>query len=202
MHTNLAEWGVATAALPGQTECGDLHVVAHFPDGVLFAVVDGLGHGREAAAAAKIAASTLASFPNESVIALIRRCHQALKGTRGTVVSLASFSAVDSTMTWLGVGNVEGLLLRAPDSATPQHEYLLMRGGVVGHELPSLRASILTVASGDILILATDGIGSGFARGVTLSEAPQRIADRVLREFGKVTDDALVLVTRWNGDAA
>ena len=39
------EWGVATRALPGQAESGDRHLVQRFPDGVLAAVVDGLGHG-------------------------------------------------------------------------------------------------------------------------------------------------------------
>ena len=32
--------------------------------------------------------------------------------TRGVVLSIALFNAENNTMTWLGVGNVDGLLLR------------------------------------------------------------------------------------------
>ena len=42
------EWGVAQITFEGQTVCGDLHLVKSFADGVLTAVVDGLGHGVEA----------------------------------------------------------------------------------------------------------------------------------------------------------
>ena len=48
----LLEWGVATRALEGQSESGDMAVVVPFDHGVLAAAVDGLGHGPEAARAA------------------------------------------------------------------------------------------------------------------------------------------------------
>src|SRR5438093_709986 len=44
------EWGIVSQAFPGETECGDRHLVAGFPNGALVAVIDGLGHGEEAAA--------------------------------------------------------------------------------------------------------------------------------------------------------
>ena len=46
-------------------------------------------------------------------------------------------------MTWLGVGNVDGFLLRADNQTKPAHESLFLRGGVVGYQLPSLRPSTL-----------------------------------------------------------
>src|SRR3989442_14621880 len=109
----LVEWGVATQALEGEAVSGDLHVVKPFPNGILVGVVDGLGHGDEATLAAQLAVSTLESYCHESVISLVKRCHGALAKTRGVVMSLASFNTTEGTMTWLGVGNVEGLLVRA-----------------------------------------------------------------------------------------
>src|SRR5437867_365164 len=50
----LVHWAVATLALEGERESGDLHLVQPVTDGVLIAVVDGLGHGEEAAAAARL----------------------------------------------------------------------------------------------------------------------------------------------------
>jgi negative regulator of sigma-B (phosphoserine phosphatase) len=195
----LIEWGVAARPLEGEAECGDLHVVQPFPKGVLVAAVDGLGHGPEAAAAARSAVVTLADYAHEPVISLIKRCHQRLIRTRGVVMSLASFNALDNTMTWLGVGNVEGLLLRADVAANPPRENVLLRGGVVGYQLPALHASILPVTRGDVLILATDGIRSGFVEDVTLSHPPQRIAEHILARRAGGADDALVLVARYLG---
>jgi hypothetical protein len=81
-------------------------------------------------------------------------------------------------------------------------EQLLVRGGVVGRRLPSLELSRLTVARGDTLILATDGIQSRFADdpGITLATPPT--AERILADHAKETDDALVLVVRYLGPEA
>ena len=57
----LIAWGMAQAVLAGQTVSGDRHLVSPCRDGLLVAVVDGLGHGEEAAKAAEIAVSTLGS---------------------------------------------------------------------------------------------------------------------------------------------
>jgi hypothetical protein len=114
-------------------------------------------------------------------------------------MSLASFNALDNTMTWLGVGNVEGLLLRADVAADPPRENVLLRGGVVGYQLPALHTATLPVTRGDVLILATDGIRGGFAEDVTLSDPPQRIAEHILARRATGMDDALVLVARYLG---
>lgn len=199
MKASLIEWGVAALTLPGQAESGDRHVVQPFRGGLLVAVVDGLGHGDEAAAAARIAITALERHADHPVIPLLESCHEHLRSTRGAVLSLASFDGVEGTMTWLGVGNVEGQLVRADPDANPRHESLLLRGGVVGRQLPPLHPSIIAIMPGDTLIFATDGIGGEFARGVTASDPPQETADRILARYGKRTDDALVLVARYVG---
>ncbi len=196
---SLIEWGVATAALPGQAGSGDECLVKSFPNGVLVAAIDGLGHGEEAAAAARIAASRLDAYAHESVIVLVKRCHTSLLRTRGAVMSVASFNARDETMTWLGVGNVEGVLLGADAGGRPRREVLLLRGGVVGGQLPPLHASLVPVMRGDTLIFATDGVRSGFPDDLVLADPPQQMADRILARHGKGTDDALVLVARYLG---
>src|SRR2546427_4142817 len=78
----LIEWGVASLALPGEAESGDRHLVKPVGTGVLVAVVDGLGHGAEAAAAAQAAVAALERHATESPVPLIERCHRALQGTR------------------------------------------------------------------------------------------------------------------------
>ena len=193
------EWGVATQPIPGQTSCGDLHLVKPFDNGALVAVVDGLGHGNEAIAVSRIAIEVLEAQADQSVITLVRRCHEALIKTRGVVLTLASFNTLDATMSWLSVGNVAGLLLRADITVVPHYETALQRGGVVGYQLPPLSASVFAVAPNDLLILATDGIHNSFGQSVLRKGTPQQIADDVMSRHFKGNDDGLVLVVRFLG---
>lgn len=192
------EWGVAARALPGQTESGDLHCVESYPGGVLIAVLDGLGHGTEAAAASRRAVATLRDHLGASVTELVEHCHAALHKTRGAVLSLALIDATGREMTWLGVGNVDGTLYRAAP-ARASRESLPHRGGVVGYQLPSLRSGTLQLEAGDTLVFATDGIANGFSSDSPVGWHPQDAADHILRTYGKDTDDALVLVARIVG---
>ena len=100
-------------------------------------------------------------------------------------------------MTSAGVGNIEGLLLRANLTANPRRESLLLRAGVVGRQMPTLAATIVPVLRGDTLILATDGIERTFTEAVSMAGSPQAIADRIVATHARGTDDALVIVARY-----
>jgi len=193
------EYGVASTPAPGEVESGDLHLVSTLPGGTLIAVVDGSGHGPEAALAARLAVATIDGHRGEGVIPLVRRCHERLKGTRGAVMSLASVDGIENTVTWLGVGNIEGILVRTSASADPNVETIFLRPGVVGYRLPPLQAVITPIGPGDLLILTTDGIRSDFTHHFSSEDAPEKIADYISANFRKGNDDGLVLVARYLG---
>jgi hypothetical protein len=202
----LLEWAVASRTLAGQAESGDAFVVKPFPGGTLVAVVDGLGHGEEAALAGRLAVATLEAHAHEPILPLVQRCNRELLHTRGAVMSLASFEAGGNVMTWLGVGDVDGILIQpqAPSASAGKpgrsnKHGLLMRGGVVGYQLPPLLVGRLPVQPGDVLILATDGIRSGFADRLQIEGPVQVIADHILDRYSRDTDDSLVLVARYRG---
>ena len=197
--TPALEWAVADLVQPGQSESGDRSVVLPTGEGGLVAVVDGLGHGAEAASAAKVAVRALERGANRPVVQLFRDCHSSLIGTRGAVISAAAFNARGETMTWLGVGDVEARLLRAPSSASPRMESLLLRGGVVGVHLPTLVSEVVPIHQGDTLIFATDGVRSDFLDAPLPPLESQALADYILAHWGTQTDDALVLVVRYLG---
>ncbi|OLD59720.1 MAG: hypothetical protein AUI33_16195 [Ignavibacteria bacterium 13_1_40CM_2_61_4] len=197
----MIDCGVATLTLAGEAESGDLHLVKAVGGGVLVSVVDGLGHGAEAASAARAAVAALDRHASESLLPLLRRCHQALAGSRGVVMSAAFFDRADGAMTWIGVGNVEGTLVFGDPAARPARASLTTRGGIVGSELPALRAEVIAVAAGDLLIFATDGVRSPFTDGLPADASPQQLADHILSRHAKGTDDALVLVARYAGRA-
>jgi negative regulator of sigma-B (phosphoserine phosphatase) len=180
----------------GPEESGDRHLVTSTPRGALVAVMDGLGHGPEAAFAADVASRVLERHAAEPLGALLRRCHAELKYTRGVAMTLVSITLPDGHLAWTGVGNVEGRLLRAPGSPQRKAESTLLRGGVVGFRLPDVKPATHEMVAGDLLILATDGIAPSFADNLFVEDRPQEIAERILAMHRK-HDDALVLVVRY-----
>lgn len=197
MTEEFLQWGTASRSYENGDESGDLSLVVPFAGGALVAVIDGLGHGSEAAASARHAAEVLQEYADESPISLVQRCHEKLKPMRGAVMSLASFNAEANMLTWVGVGNVEGCLIRTNPGAVSKNEFLRLHGGTVGDRVPSLQSEKLPLYQGDILIFTTDGIRSGnFARVIGFRKKPARIAEYILDQWGREDDDALVLVVR------
>lgn len=192
------ELGVAERALPGEQRSGDRAVLVAFEGGALVAAIDGLGHGHEAAEAADIAAKVLAAHPDEEPERLLDACHAALARTRGAVMTLAWFDLVEESLIWTGVGNVEGRLVHGRAGPHAPTEGALTKGGVVGYNLPSIRVTGTDLEEGDVMVLATDGIDSGFARSITPGAPAQAIAARILSAHGKASDDALVVVVRYH----
>jgi negative regulator of sigma-B (phosphoserine phosphatase) len=164
---------------------------------MIFAVIDGLGHGRAAAAAAKVAVAMLQQYAGDPLIELLHRCHESLRGTRGVAMSLAEFNTDEAMLRWIGVGNVEGALLHRDPGLT--YDKLLLRNGVVGSHLPTLRAEELPIRPGDILTMVTDGVTTEHPMRVAMDGQIESVADGILASACKGTDDALVLVARYRG---
>lgn len=194
------EIGAAGAPAQGETESGDRQLIRPLAGGVLLAVVDGLGHGRDAARAATVAIEALSASNGLDVVELLRECHEQLVLTRGGAVTLAWFAGDGSHLSWLGVGNVEGILVRAPTHTSPgARQSVMLRGGVVGYRLPKVASTAVPVAPGDVLILATDGVDPRFAENLPLTVSAQQLADEILRRHRRPADDSLVVVARYGG---
>lgn len=199
MIGNAVDSASAVFTLPGQSESGDRCLVVPIPSGNLVAVVDGLGHGSEAATAAETAVDCIREHAAAPLPEIAQHCNTALNRTRGAVLSLASFDTKRGTMTWLGIGNVEGrLLLRVNESAYGQ-QHLLLRPGVAGQKLPKMQSSVSRVNHGDMLIFVTDGISPDFADHISIDAPIGKIADGIVARYCKQRDDALALVVRYLG---
>jgi hypothetical protein len=197
----LLECGIASRPRPGEATSGDTAVVAGLDDGALVAAIDGLGHGSAAADAAASAADLLRRYAGEPLVSLIERCHSALRTTRGVAMSVARFAFVDATLTWAGVGNVGGIVVRR-NSSRPASEALIAARGAVGvQQLPPLRTTRLDLERNSMLVFATDGVDPAFADSVPEAGDADAIANRILREHAKEADDALVVVARYHGSA-
>ena len=190
-------WAACAAAYPGQMRSGDAFLVQETEAGVLVAVVDGLGHGEEAADAADQALASLGRTAGYSLVRSLTACHDTLRGSRGAVMTLAVLDPERSQLAWLAVGNVDAVVLRRPRWGLPQSSCAVtLRAGVVGDRLPPLREATVAMAPGDTLIAVTDGIFPSFLDDVDLSLDPRALARRVHRCYSRMDDDALVLVAR------
>jgi class 3 adenylate cyclase len=114
-------------------------------------------------------------------------------------LSLARFSARGASVSWVGVGNVEGRLLHTDRWGNVSVQSLVPVRAIVGEYLPELEEATLPVRPGDVAVLATDGIDSAFADSLQPSGTAAELAARILAEHAKATDDALVVVARYIG---
>jgi phosphoserine phosphatase RsbX len=191
--------GIAHYALPGESESGDRCVVRTSAGRTLIGVIDGLGHGHEAAAAAGAASEILEGFVGEPVGSLLERCHERLRGTRGAAITLIVIDPDVTALEWVGVGNVAAGVRKTEASGTISCHELLVRSGIAGSSLPSVRALRLPLNCGDMVLLATDGVHPSFIDSVEVfagGQPAQRVADMILAGYATMRDDALVVVAQ------
>jgi phosphoserine phosphatase RsbX len=195
------EWATASLPVAGEQVCGDQPVALEVPGGAaLFGVIDGLGHGAAAETAATTAVGVIYGAATEPLEDLIGRCHRRLMSTRGAAMTLARIDFNAETLQWAGVGNVEAHLLAKSARGVETRSSARLTGGIVGYRLPDFSPSErIPIRSGQLLVIASDGIAESHLDGVDFTAAAAVVAERILREHGKDTDDALVLVARHRG---
>jgi len=196
MTDAMLEVGVAQFTLPGEARSGDRCHLVQSRERAMVAVIDGLGHGAQAAIAAEAACEVLDAPGRHSVTELMLRCHERLRGTRGAAMTLFEFDLKQQRLEWLGVGNIAVVLLHPEPSGKLTRTELLVRSGVVGDSLPATAPATVRVVPGDVLVAATDGVGADFPDDIERIEPPQRLAERLLEEHRNGHDDALVVVAR------
>jgi negative regulator of sigma-B (phosphoserine phosphatase) len=195
------EWSVAARALPGQDSSGDQAVAIDVGGrAVVFGVIDGLGHGPAAAAAARRAASVVGQHVAQPLDQVLDACHRDVAATRGAAMTLARIDFDTSTLRWAGVGNVTAALVSRTPSGLAATSFVRLISGIVGYRMPRLRTpEAIEMRPGHLLVMATDGITEGHLDGLDFAASADAIADRILGEHTRVTDDALVLVARHRG---
>jgi negative regulator of sigma-B (phosphoserine phosphatase) len=186
-------WGGVCRAKQGQQVSGDVYLVQEYAEGyVLASVIDGLGGGVEAERAARLAAQTLQRSPDAPLQELIRRSHGALHSTRGAVIGLLRLELAASQASYVGVGNI-GVQVYSRQPIKP-----ISKNGILGFRLPSLLELRYSYDPGDIFVLYSDGISNQFTQDakINLKQGPQGMAEQVLAQYGKLSDDATVVVIK------
>jgi len=195
------EWAAKASARPGENICGDKLIAVDIDGtGALIGVLDGLGHGAEAAEAAKRGVDVLRSGRAEPLDVLVRRCHNALSGTRGAAMTLAHIDFRSDTLSWIGIGNVAADLVAKHPAGLEVRSSARLAGGIVGYRIPeALTPQQVPIRPGDLLVMASDGIVEDHLDGIDFSASSLTIADQILHAHAKGNDDALVLAARHRG---
>lgn len=186
--------GGINVPLPGEDVCGDAWAVRAHDRGVDMMIVDGLGHGRDAAKAATAAVNVFLAHSGRTAVQHLGAADHALQATRGAAVGVAVIDLQRRQISFGGVGNTAAIVVTG--DAT---QHLVSFGGIVGqHRIPPREFSS-PWSPESMLIAHSDGIGTrwGLAAYPGLAARhPSIIAGVLYRDFARGRDDASVLVIK------
>lgn len=186
--------GVASRPYPHEPVSGDAHAIHWHGEICRLTVIDGLGHGIEAAEAAACAIETLDAHPEADPRTALERCHVALHGTRGAAISIAQIDLGRREIVYAGVGNVEAHIWQAE-----RHDRLIAYRGIVGSAIRTIRTFTTPLAESWTLLMHSDGISARadiHAVGLNHPADPTALAEALLQQYGRHTDDALAVVVQ------
>ncbi|HEX7997577.1 MAG TPA: ATP-binding protein [Pyrinomonadaceae bacterium] len=186
--------GLWSRPRPSETVNGDAYFIRTRDRATLYAVVDGLGHGHGAKEASDVALSVLDDWRGEPLDRVFHAAHDALRATRGAVMSAVVIDDRAHSFQFAGVGNVMVRVFEAPERITP-----IATNGTLGARLGQVRVWTHAWAEGATCVLASDGVSAAWEMDAypgLLSRSPQLLAGILMRDYGRESDDATVMVIR------
>jgi serine phosphatase RsbU (regulator of sigma subunit) len=195
------EWATAGRPRPGEHACGDQSLAVGVNGAAaLFGVLDGLGHGPAAASAATTGVDVLKGASGERLEVLVQLCHRVLSGTRGAAMTLARVDFAAGQLSWTGVGNVSANLVAKAASGVQIRSAARLTAGIIGYRIPDITpAQVVPIRTGDLLLIASDGITEGHLDHIDFAASAPVIAEQILLKHAKESDDAMVLAARHRG---
>ncbi|MFH8607157.1 SpoIIE family protein phosphatase [Streptomyces sp. NPDC018029] len=174
----------------GEHESGDGYAVAEHDGTRTVLVIDGLGHGAEAATAAQRAERTFLANPTAPLVDIIAALHKALRHTRGAAAAV--LRTTGDRIEFCGIGNVRATTL----SPRGIHHQLTGHAGIVGYNLPKPRSRFVDLAEHTTVVLYTDGIDHRWTHAPTdarLTLPPVLLAASLAHTHRRRRDDATIL---------
>ena len=185
--------GIAVPA-PGETECGDAWSEEQRPGNATVLVVDGLGHGPDAAVAAREAVRIFGESPGALPVPRVEALNAALRATRGAAIAVAHIDAARKLVRFSGLGNISGSLY---DHDSVRH--LVSQHGTAGQNTRRIEEYSYPWTEQTVLVMHSDGITTRLdlaANPGLLERHPGLVAGVLYRDFARGRDDATVVVAR------
>lgn len=192
------EFGMVCLPMPGQEVSGDGWGVERIQEKSTCVLVDGLGHGPDAAIAAQAALSVLKEHRDKAPAEIMERAHGALRSTRGAAVAVAEIESEQNSLRFCGVGNIVAAIIS--DAKT---RHLVSHNGIVGQEARKITEFRYTWSPESLLIMHSDGLTSRWdllMYPALIQRHPSLIAGVLYRDFSRGRDDMTVLVAKDNSD--
>jgi len=191
--------GIAKRALDDAPHCGDQCGYWRRGGKTTLCVVDGLGHGKQAEKAAKAAMHYVAFLLSGSLPDIFAGCDSAVRRTRGVAMGIAVIDERRQTLSYAGVGNTRALVARQPSDESPAGQTIRLSSsyGIVGGGYKTLSPETVQLMPGDLVIMFTDGLVESIGLAGyddSLRADVQRLAEKMLQDWQRATDDAAVLV--------
>ncbi|AKB77123.1 Anti-sigma B factor RsbT [Methanosarcina horonobensis HB-1 = JCM 15518] len=183
--------GTATHSFFNDPHCGDQYRWWENKDSVTLCMVDGLGHGIEAEKAAKAAICCVSRNLCEPLPRIFEKYDREISHTRGVAMSIVIVDKRNSVLTHAGIGNVS-VAIRGRKKINLSSDW-----GIVGGGYRKLNTNTADLDAGDLVLMWTDGISerldvSGYDNFPYIGT--QELADLILRDHAKETDDATILI--------
>jgi anti-sigma regulatory factor (Ser/Thr protein kinase) len=195
------ELEVGAVCLPktGEEVSGDGWLLEASGDYRTIMVVDGLGHGPNAARAARAATEAFAAHPAATPGALMQICHGALAATRGAAGAAARVALAKKHGSFAGVGNIACRV-----EMTGERRQLVSHSGTLGHVMRRVQEFEFDFPAGALLILQSDGLTTRWTSedypGL-LAKHAGLIAGVLYRDHNRGTDDVTVVVLKNSAHA-
>lgn len=196
-----AELELGAVCLPksGEEVAGDGWLLEASGDYRTIMVVDGLGHGPNAARAARAATEAFAAHPAATPGALMQICHGALAATRGAAGAAARLTLAKKHGSFAGVGNIACRV-----ETTGERRQLVSHSGTLGHVMRRVQEFEFDFPAGALLILQSDGLTTRWSSedypGL-LAKHAGLIAGVLYRDHNRGTDDVTVVVLKNSAPA-
>jgi negative regulator of sigma-B (phosphoserine phosphatase) len=177
-------------------KCGDAFAWWRDESAVTICLVDGLGHGEQAAKAADAALAHAVANSELPADQLIRAIDAGIRWSRGAAIAVTRIDPVGRTLSYFGIGNVRAGLYGAKAAhfdGTP---------GIVGAGCKSPREEAVSWSDGDLLILWTDGFNPRLKidpGSLRLKGDLPALAQRLIEQFATGHDDAGIVCCLLEG---
>ena len=193
-RSGLFEVAGVSVAMPGEQVCGDAWGVVTDRGRAVIGVMDGLGHGTHAAAAATAGIAAVTSLTERTSAEILTAIHDALRHTRGAAGTVVSIEPRGTVITVAGVGNVAVAVV-----ADGHVRQAVSLGGILGHEVRTFRQFQYPLPAGALLVIHSDGLTSHWSLdgypGLRLRH-PALVAAVLYRDYQRGRDDVTVVVGR------
>jgi anti-sigma regulatory factor (Ser/Thr protein kinase) len=183
-----------TVPHPGERFCGDGWTFHHTKERLVALLVDGLGHGWEAAEAAREAIATFQRRAELNPGEILGYIHDSLKKTRGAVAAVAEIRPVEGKVIYAGIGNISAVVLSGGTSRS-----LVSHNGTLGVTTSRIQEFRVEWPADAVLVLHSDGLQSRWdlsSYAGLVVRHPAVIGGALLRDFRRQRDDASVVVVK------